>query len=62
MPKNFNYIILAFTFSFLFNAPVNAYAETISAQRSEELRNLLIQDCGSCHGITLKGGLGPAKS
>lgn len=25
-----------------------------------ELRNLLEQDCGSCHGMTLKGGLGPA--
>ena len=23
-----------------------------------ELRNLVIQDCGSCHGMTLKGGLG----
>jgi cytochrome c55X len=28
--------------------------------RSAELRNLLLQDCGSCHGLTLKGGLGPA--
>jgi cytochrome c55X len=27
--------------------------------RSAELRNLLLQDCGSCHGLTLKGGLGP---
>lgn len=25
-----------------------------------ELQNLVIQDCGSCHGLTLKGGLGPA--
>lgn len=25
-----------------------------------ELRNLLIQDCGSCHGLTMRGGLGPA--
>ena len=60
MPNKFNYIILAFIISFLFNAPINAYAETISAERSAELRNLLIQDCGSCHGMTLKGGLGPA--
>jgi len=22
--------------------------------------NLLKQDCGSCHGLTMKGGLGPA--
>lgn len=23
------------------------------------LKNLVHQDCGSCHGLTLKGGLGP---
>ena len=23
------------------------------------LQNLVHQDCGSCHGLTLKGGLGP---
>ena len=32
----------------------------ISTQRSAELNNLLVQDCGSCHGMTMKGGLGPA--
>lgn len=26
---------------------------------SEDLINLVKQDCGSCHGLTLKGGLGP---
>ncbi len=30
------------------------------AQRQQELRHLLVQDCGSCHGMTLKGGLGPS--
>ena len=30
------------------------------AERQRELRNLLIQDCGSCHGLKLRGGLGPA--
>ena len=29
-------------------------------QRQQELRHLLVQDCGSCHGMTLKGGLGPS--
>ncbi len=29
-------------------------------QRQHELIYLLQQDCGSCHGMTLKGGLGPA--
>jgi cytochrome c55X len=30
-----------------------------SPARQAELRHLLLQDCGSCHGLTLKGGLGP---
>ena len=29
------------------------------AARQAELRHLLQQDCGSCHGLTLRGGLGP---
>ena len=33
-----------------------ASAEPSSARQSE-LRNLVVQDCGSCHGLTLKGGL-----
>ena len=28
--------------------------------RASELVYTLRQDCGSCHGLTLKGGLGPA--
>ena len=31
-----------------------------SAARQDELLYRLRQDCGSCHGLTLKGGLGPA--
>ncbi|WP_297528211.1 c-type cytochrome [Thiohalobacter sp.] len=30
------------------------------AARQAALRTLVAQDCGSCHGLTLKGGLGPA--
>ncbi|MBO6511529.1 MAG: cytochrome c [Roseibium sp.] len=26
---------------------------------TDDLINLVKQDCGSCHGLTLKGGLGP---
>jgi len=37
-----------------------AAAETPSPARQDELRNLLLQDCGSCHGMRLTGGLGPA--
>ena len=32
----------------------------ITPARQQELRQLLHQDCGSCHGLTLRGGLGPA--
>ena len=35
-------------------------SEPVSAQRALALRHLLIQDCGSCHGLRLAGGLGPA--
>ncbi len=37
-----------------------AAAAEIPAQRQAELANLLQQDCGSCHGLTLRGGLGPS--
>jgi cytochrome c55X len=37
-----------------------AIAAPLSATRQEELHDLLIQDCGSCHGLTMRGGLGPA--
>ncbi|SEK75728.1 c-type cytochrome [Halomonas daqiaonensis] len=41
--------------------PVTALAEgTLSTEREKELETLLYQDCGSCHGMTLRGGLGPA--
>jgi cytochrome c55X len=31
-----------------------------SPERQKELIHLVRQDCGSCHGMTLQGGLGPA--
>lgn len=31
-----------------------------SPERQKKLLHLLEQDCGSCHGLTMKGGLGPA--
>lgn len=37
-----------------------AGGEQPSPARQAELRYLLAQDCGSCHGLTLRGGLGPA--
>lgn len=35
-------------------------ATELTTQRKQALTHLLKHDCGSCHGMTLKGGLGPA--
>jgi len=37
-----------------------AVSEEITTARQNELLYFLKHDCGSCHGMTLKGGLGPA--
>lgn len=34
--------------------------EELMSQRQIEIIHLLKHDCGSCHGMRLKGGLGPA--
>ena len=39
-------------------ASTQAIANEPSKQRQAELLNMLKHDCGSCHGLTLKGGLG----
>ncbi|MDP2097615.1 MAG: cytochrome c [Methylobacter sp.] len=41
-------------------AATSAVAGEPSPERQSALRNLLNHDCGACHGLTLKGGLGPA--
>ena len=46
------FILLMLSFS--------VFADKPDVKRQKELRNLLQQDCGSCHGMTRKGGLGPA--
>ncbi len=48
----FAWLILSFL-------PVVVLAD-IPVARQQALRHLLAQDCGSCHGLTLQGGLGPA--
>lgn len=35
-----------------------AQAAEIGPDRAAQLERLVIQDCGSCHGLTLQGGLG----
>lgn len=39
-------------------AALPAWASEPDAARKLQLDSLLNQDCGSCHGMTLKGGLG----
>ncbi len=36
-----------------------AVPAAVSTERAVALRHFLTQDCGSCHGLTLGGGLGP---
>ncbi len=38
----------------------NVMADTPSIERQQTLKDMLKNDCGSCHGLTLKGGLGSA--
>jgi cytochrome c55X len=35
-----------------------AVADPLGSTQEQSLMNLLRQDCGSCHGLTMKGGLG----
>ena len=41
-------------------AGLHAQPAPPSAQRQQELVRMVRQDCGSCHGLRLTGGLGPA--
>lgn len=38
--------------------PCAVLAADVSNDRQQELLHLIKHDCGSCHGMTLKGGLG----
>ena len=43
---------------FLFFITSHCFAAEPSPERQIELHNLLKNDCGACHGLTLQGGLG----
>jgi len=47
------------TYLFSINNVVASESD-LSLERKEQLNHIVKQDCGSCHGMTLKGGLGPA--
>ncbi len=46
--------------SLLLWVTTTAFAGEPTFERQTTLRNLLNHDCGACHGLTLKGGLGPS--
>jgi cytochrome c55X len=46
-------------FAILLTASAAAVAGEPSVARKAELLHRLKHDCGSCHGLTMKGGLGP---
>jgi len=46
-------------FAILFTPSPACAADTLTPARKAELIHLLKSDCGSCHGMTLKGSLGP---
>lgn len=46
------------TAAFLLALALPAHAGEVSPERADELRHMVRQDCGSCHGLRLTGGLG----
>lgn len=55
MPDRAPRLLLPLAFLAALAGPAGA---EIAAPRAAELEHILIQDCGSCHGLTMKGGLG----
>jgi cytochrome c55X len=51
--------LISLALSLMVAVPLAA-SDNLPGDRRQELRNVLIQDCGSCHGLTMHGGLGPA--
>lgn len=54
-------LVVVVTFIFAITPKLtHANEAPLSDTRKNELTHIVKQDCGSCHGMTLKGGLGPA--
>ncbi len=51
---------LLVSFAAIMILPGALWGADLSESRKAELAYLVQQDCGSCHGMTLKGGLGSA--
>ena len=52
--------LFAVLLALVISCPALAMAGAPDAGRQAQLLYLLKHDCGSCHGMTRKGGLGPA--
>ncbi|MBF0380827.1 MAG: cytochrome c [Magnetococcales bacterium] len=52
-------IFLLLIFALSFSNSTKSHAEELTSQRQAALIHMLKHDCGSCHGLTMKGGLGP---
>lgn len=44
--------------AFLLALALPAHADEVAPARADQLRHMVRQDCGSCHGLHLTGGLG----
>lgn len=56
--QRFRILVVPIAAVVISTGPTCARADETS--RADNLERLVRQDCGSCHGMTLKGGLGPA--
>jgi len=53
-----NKSLISYLFVQILIFPCAVLATEVSIDRQKELLHLIQHDCGSCHGMTLKGGLG----
>lgn len=58
LPNKFIRICWIFASLLSIAFPCPASADSLPPARQAELLNLVRQDCGSCHGLRLEGGLG----
>ncbi len=58
-PLRRNTLALAFLIVMAVTVERAAAGAEPARERQDQLLSLLRQDCGSCHGLTMKGGLGP---
>ncbi|MFC5776527.1 c-type cytochrome [Alcaligenes parafaecalis] len=56
----FTTLLIAVFIALSVSHEVGASEATPTLKRQASLLTLLHQECGSCHGLSLKGGLGPA--